>query len=126
MHVEHFWQDVLAQNRAELAGYFLPDAVIRWHCTNEQFSVKEFIQANCDYPGDWKGTIERVERQENQLITVVRVFSADRSASHHVVSFIRLEDGKIKALDEYWAEDGDAPAWRKALAIGRAIPQAGE
>ena len=44
LNIEAFWEDVLQQNRDRLADWFCPDAVIRWHCTNEQFTVPEFIQ----------------------------------------------------------------------------------
>ena len=60
--IRAFWKAVLAQEREELSAYFTPDAVIRWHCTNEQFTVDEYIRANCDYPGKWDGTIERIDR----------------------------------------------------------------
>ena len=32
------------------SAYFCEDARIRWHCTNEEFTVGEYIRANCDYP----------------------------------------------------------------------------
>ena len=121
MDIKAFWSDILGQNRDALKRYFCPDAVIRWHCTNEQFTVPDFIRANCDYPGEWDGTIERVEEYANHLVTVVAVFPRDRSASFHVVSFIEMKDDRIMALDEYWADDGDAPAWRKSLGIGTPI-----
>ena len=62
MDISAYWKDTLAQDRQAMAGYFRPDAVIRWHCTNEQFTVPEFIRANCEYPGEWDGKIERTER----------------------------------------------------------------
>ena len=80
MNAEKFWKDVLQQNRDTLADWFRPDAVIRWHCTNEQFTVPEFIRANCEYPGEWDGTVERVEKYGDQLVTVVNVYPRDRSA----------------------------------------------
>ncbi len=121
MDIQAFWRDILAQDREALHAYFCPEAIIRWHCTNEQFSVSEFIRVNCEYPGDWEGTIERAELHGDEVITVVRVFPKDRSASFHVVSFMKLTDDQILSLDEYWADDGDAPAWRKSMGIGRAI-----
>lgn len=121
MNVHAFWRDVLTQNREALPDYFCPEAVIRWHCTNEQFSVSEFILANCEYPGDWDGEIERAERHGDEIITVVCVFPKDRSISFHVVSFMRLKDDRIVSLDEYWADDGEAPAWRKSMDIGKPI-----
>ncbi len=116
-----FWKDVLAQNREKLPAYFCEDACIRWHCTNEEFTVDEYIRANCDYPGDWDGTIERVINCENLIIAVVKVYPKDFSSSFHVTSIAELKDDKIIALDEYWADDGEAPLWRQEMKIGKAI-----
>lgn len=120
--IKAFWKAVLAQKRDELPAYFAPDAVIRWHCSNEQFTVEEYIRANCDYPGKWDGTIERIDKTKAGYVTAVKVFPVDHSASYHVVSFLTLESDQIVALDEYWADDGDAPEWRKKLGIGVPIP----
>lgn len=121
MDIAAFWKDVLSQNRSALAGYFCDDAVIRWHCTNEQFTVSEYIRANCDYPGSWDGEFERIETADALIITAVRVYPTDRSASFHVVSFLRLRDGLIQTMDEYWADNGDAPEWRQEMKIGKPI-----
>ena len=121
MNVEKFWQDVINQNRSSLSSFFCEDVVIRWHCTNEQFTVSEYIQVNCDYPGKWKGNIERVEKFDSQMIIVGKVQSDDETIQCHVISFILLRDDKIIEMDEYWADDGEPPAWRKALQIGRPI-----
>lgn len=51
MNVNPFWNDVISQNRDALSSYFCKDAIIRWRCTNEQFTVIEFIRVNCDYSG---------------------------------------------------------------------------
>lgn len=121
MDIHSFWKDVLAQNAAALNGYFQPDAQICWHCTNERFSVAEFIRANCEYPGEWDGKTERLIANGDELITVTHVFSKTGHISCHVVSFIRLAHGKIAQLDEYWGDDGPAPEWRQAMNIGKAI-----
>jgi len=116
--IRAFWKAVLAQKRDELPAYFAPDAVIRWHCSNEQFTVEEYIRANCDYPGEWDGAIERIDKTQAGYVTAVKVFPADHSVSYHAVSFIALENNQIVSLDEYWADDGAAPEWRKKLGIG--------
>ena len=121
MDVCQFLRAVLSQDRAALRGYFADDAYINWHCTNERFTVEEYIKANCDYPGDWDGEVERIEQAGDLLITVTRVFPRDKSSSFHVVSFIRINDEKIQAMDEYWADDGDAPLWRQEMNIGEPI-----
>lgn len=121
MNIYDFWRAVLAQDAEAIRPYFHTGAYVNWHCTNEHFTVEEFIRANCEYPGEWDGEVERVEDLGSLIVTVVRVYPADRSASFHVTSFFKVEDGKIAAADEYWADDGPAPAWRRELRIGRPI-----
>ena len=121
MDIYAFWKDVLAQNAAAIRGYFDKSAYINWHCTNERFNVDEFIIANCEYPGDWAGDVERVEQADNLFITVTHVYPQNRTSSFHAVSFIRVMDDKIVSVDEYWADDGAAPEWRQKRHIGGKI-----
>ena len=121
MDIKNFWADVLAQNESRIRAYFHPDAFINWHCTNEHFSVEEFIIANCQYPGEWDGEVERVEWMNDLIVTATCVYLKDRSASFHVISFIRVRNDKIISMDEYWADDGSAPQWRLDKHIGTPI-----
>ena len=121
MNVEAFWRAVLEQDAQALAAFFDPGALVRWHCTNEQFTLEEFIRANCEYPGQWDGHIERIECCGDLIIMAVRVYPKNGSASFHVTSFIRLQNGLITEMDEYWADDGPAPGWRQEMQIGRPI-----
>ena len=121
MDVQSFLQSVLQQDEAAIRRYFHANAEINWHCSNECFTLDEFIIANCEYPGSWLGEVERVEELGDLLITATRVWPQDRSASFHVTSFIRLQDDKIIAMDEYWADDAPVPDWRRAKHIGRPI-----
>jgi hypothetical protein len=121
MNVHNLWKSILTQDEQTLRTYFHEDACVNWHCTNEHFSVDEYLIANCEYPGDWDGVVERVEVLDDLLITVTKVYSKDRSAHFHVVSFIRIVDGKIISMDEYWADDGVAPQWRLDKQIGTTI-----
>lgn len=116
-----YWQAVAAQDRGALARFFTDDAVVRWHNTDERFTVDEFVRANCEYPGAWRGELKRAERFGDTVVTVVRVFSPDAPVSLHAVSLIRLSGEKIAEIDEYWSEDGEPPGWRKALNLGRPI-----
>ena len=121
MDVHRFWKAVLAQDEDAIRVCFHEDAHVNWHCTNEHFTVEEFLIANCEYPGDWDGTVERIEVLDDLLITATKVYPKDRSASFHVVSFIKMRDGKIAFMDEYWADDGTAPQWRLDKHIGTPI-----
>ena len=121
MNIQQFWKDVLRQDAEAMRAWFHADAYVRWHCSNEEFTVEEFIRANCEYPGSWDGQIERIETMGDLIITAVRVFPKDASATFHCVSFMRLHEGKIIELDEYWSDDMPAPEWRQAMKIGRPI-----
>lgn len=121
MNVYDFWKAVLAQDEQSIRSFFCDHAYVNWHCTNEHFTVEEFIQANCEYPGEWDGEVERVEVLDDLFITVTHVYPTDRTASFHVTSFIQVNADKIVSVDEYWADDGDAPQWRLDKQIGTAI-----
>ena len=88
---------------------------------NKDDKIEEYIQANCEYPGTWDGTIERIEQIGDLIITAINVYSVDRTSSFHVVSFIKLKDDKIIAMDEYWGDDGAPPQWRLEKRLGRKI-----
>lgn len=119
--IENFWSAVLKQDAKAIREYFHEEAFVNWHCTNEHFTVEEFIRANCEYPGEWDGEIERTELADDLIITVTHVCSKDKALSFHVTSFIKILEDKILALDEYWGDDGPAPQWRLAMNIGKAI-----
>ena len=119
MNIYDFWKAVLGQNEIEIRKYFQNDAYINWHCTNEQFDVDEFIIANCEYPGDWEGNVERVETLNDLIVTVVNVYPKGRNASFPVTSFIKTKEDKIVSMDAYWADDGNAPQWRLDKHIGK-------
>ncbi len=121
MDIYGFWRDVLGQDAERIRGYFREDAYVNWHCTNEHFSVQEYLIANCEYPGEWDGEVERVEEINDLTITVTHVYPKDRSLSFHVTSFFQIPDGRIQSLDEYWADDGTAPDWRLEKKIGTKI-----
>ena len=52
-----FFDAVVKQDAVRLRSFFEPDATIVWVNTNEVFTVDEYIRANCEYPGDWRGGI---------------------------------------------------------------------
>lgn len=121
MNINEFWQAVLQQDADKMRTFFHSEAYVNWHCTNEHFTVEEFIRANCEYPGEWCGEVEREVVTGDMIITATHVWLKDGNASFHVTSFIKVVDGKIAAIDEYWGDDGEAPKWRQELHIGERI-----
>ena len=118
--MEVYWSTVLLQRQDQLGKFFIPQATIRWHCSDELFTVEEFIRANCEYPGEWTGKLERLEQSGSTVVTAVRVSNGE--VSFHAVSFFVMENNLIVSLDEYWGDDGPAPRWRQDLQIGKPIP----
>ena len=121
MDIDNYWKATLHQEAKEMRTFFHKDAFINWHNTNEHFTVDEFIQANCEYPGKWDGELQRIEAKDDLIITVVRVFSLEEEVSFHVTSFMKVKDDKILSLDEDWGDDGAAPQWRLEKHIGTPI-----
>ena len=62
-----------------------------------------------------------IEEIGDLIITVTRVFGTDSSISAHATSFLRIEDGKIASIDEYWGDDGEVPKWRLDMKTGMKI-----
>lgn len=119
--VQDFWRDVTNQDADKLKLYFTQDAIINWHNTNESFDVDEYIIANCEYPGDWQGEVERIEEIGDLVISINRSWFTDESAAFRATSFFKFNNGKIELLDEYWGDEAAVPRWREAKKIGRPI-----
>lgn len=121
MDFEALWTAIITQQADTLETFFHKDAHINWHCSNERFTVEEYIQANCEYPGEWRGEIERLETIDDLTVLVGHILSNDDDSSFHVVSFIKTRDGKIASMDEYYGDDGLPPRWRIEKGIGSPI-----
>lgn len=119
--IQRFIQSVLRQDRKALPDFFHDGACVNWHCTNERFSVEEYVRANCEYPGTWDGKIKSIDQMGEAAVVVTRVFSLDGSVSCHCVSRIHCEGARIRSLDEYWADDEPPPRWRREMKIGAPI-----
>lgn len=119
--VLNFWTDIIEQNPTKLKRYFDSNAIINWHNTNESFTVEEYIIANCEYPGEWCGEVEKLEIIDDLAISVTRVWPSDNSSSCHATSFIRFLGEKIISVDEYWGDDINTPQWRQDKKIGKPI-----
>lgn len=122
MDIHAYWRAALQRDAAAMRPWFRQDAVIYWHNTNERFSLQEFLRANCEYPGAWDGRVERVEQAGRCIITAVHVWERNNPClSFHAASFFQLCEGRIARLDEYWGDDGPAPAWRQEKQIGMPV-----
>ena len=110
---------VARQDAEALQGYFAPDAIVRWHDSNEEFTADEYIRANCEYPGAWDGEVHRVEEIKDGMVVIAKISSDDITI--FVTSFFTLKDGKISRLDEYYSTCEEVPEWRQKMNIGKPI-----
>ena len=115
--IRELWRRIAAQEAEKMRTFFAEEAVIYWHNTNEKFTLAEYIRANCEYPGDWQGHIERVTVWEEKAVSVTRVWNSE-GLSFHAVSFYDFTGGKIIRMEEYWGDDGETPAWRREKKLG--------
>ena len=115
MDFERYWQDCIHQDKEALREWFWPDAKVIWPCTDEVFTVEEFLLANCEYPGNWNGELLHVTPTPMGAVTEVRIASDDGKYSCHAASIFTLYRDRIISLTEYYADDGPPPSWRKKL-----------
>ena len=108
----------------KLRKLFQKSAVVEWPCTNERFTLEEYVLANCEYPGEWGGKIVSFLPAAEQTVLITNVWPTDKSTSYHCVSVIHWKKNKIAALTEYWSDDGPAPQWRQEMGIGKPIKEA--
>jgi hypothetical protein len=111
-----FLAAVVGQNADALRGFFAENAIILWHNSNEHFTADEYVRANCEYPGEWCGELERIEN-DSPLVMIAKVWTG--ASAFRVVSLVELSDDMIIRLDEYWGGIGEAPQWRADMRIGR-------
>jgi len=52
MAIKGFWNAAVKQDAEKLITFFKDTAYVNSHCTNEHFTVDEYIRANGEYPGD--------------------------------------------------------------------------
>lgn len=116
-----FWQDVLDQDAGALPRWFAPEAQVLWPNTRERFTAPHYIRANCEYPGRWHGGVEQAAAlADGRWLTVTLV--AGEGVSLHAVSLVTFDgESRILRLEEYWSDDGAAPAWRQALRLAEPL-----
>ena len=121
MNIEAFLKSVVSQNEKEMRKFFHKTATIKWHNTNEKFTLDEYIKVNCEYPDEWESKIEKYEKVGNLVILVAFISSKTKNISFYVTSFLKILDDKIIELDEYWGDNGVPPKWRIDMNIGSKI-----
>jgi len=125
--IHDFFEAVISQDAEKLRQFFEPDAMIFWANTNEEFTVDEYIRANCEYPGTWHGLMEDVDEivpfdpYEPKMLYIAKVWDDNGNTSRVVgrIDFGNTENELIQRLIEYWSDIGEPPEWRIKMNIGK-------
>lgn len=108
-----FWRLIDQADFDGLGAVLARDAVIRLPNTREIFhGAPAYIAFNKAYPGRWHARIERLDEAADKIITTVNIWSEEGGLSFFVTSYFIVKDGLIQAIDEYWGENSEPPAWR--------------
>lgn len=111
--VTKFWNAFGEARFADARPLLHPNIVVYWPNTREMFKGRDrFIRANEEYPGRWVISLARLVSENDTVVSVVYVESADRAASFYATSFFTFRDGLITEITEYWSDCGEPPAWR--------------
>ncbi len=121
MDISAFITTVVQKDREGMKKFLDKDLQVRWHNTNEKFTLEEYLEVNCSYPGNWLGEVKSLIPTNKGCVVVAKISSEDKKSQFHQVSIIEIKDDKIIALDEYYSEDGPAPQWRLDKNIGNKI-----
>jgi ketosteroid isomerase-like protein len=115
--VRQLWAAFQARDWNGARALLHDDLVAIWWTSGERFQGADgFLRAQSDYPEGWTIRLIECERlEQGRILSVVRV---DHPPLHfYATSFFTLNQGKIAALDEYWATAEAPPAWREAAAL---------
>lgn len=115
--VRALWRAFQARDWPAARALLRRDLQATWWASGERFSTADaFIDAQARYPEGWTLHGLECERLEDgRVFSLVRVDQPP--ASFFAISFFRLDDGLITAVDEYWSTVEEPPAWRHPAAF---------
>lgn len=114
--VGRLWAAYQARDWALARALVSPEAVCQWLVTGERFDgPMAIVRVNAEYPEGWQLHLLELHRLgPDRVLSVLRVDQGGQSFWCH--SHARVGCDGIEALDEYWADGAEPPAWRGALA----------
>jgi ketosteroid isomerase-like protein len=115
--VNRFWAAFERRDWAGARRLLADDAVLDWPVTGERIEGADgIIHVNAIYPEGWT-----IHPQRTVALTAEQVYSVVKvdhpPGAFYAVSFFRLHEGRIRAVEEYWSTVEEPPAWRGPDAI---------
>ena len=113
--VRHFWHTMGSNDFTAASECLTEDYELLWPQSSERIVGRaNFAALNTNYPahGIWKFTINSLVAEENTVVSDVSV--TDGVVHARVITFSTLHNGLIAHQTEFWPDEYEAPAWRKA------------
>jgi hypothetical protein len=110
--VRLFWEHLGNKHWDQMAALFHPECKIVWPNTDEEFTPEQYVKINQKYPGNWHIGIEDVIEADQKVISIVRIRDINDEQSLRGIAFFNIENGVIRHLREYFADDVKKPDWR--------------
>lgn len=115
--VRRLWAAYEARDWATARTLFASGATCTWHTNGERFDGADaIVQVNAVYPEGWRITVLAVESlADGRVLSLVRVDHGPGCFFAHSWFRFGAPDGRIEAVDEYWATFEPPPSWREGL-----------
>ncbi|MFB2874813.1 nuclear transport factor 2 family protein [Aeromonas jandaei] len=113
--VEAYWQAMQSNDFARAARWLGDEFVCDWPQSGERILGRcNFVEINRRYPaaGPWSFTIVRLLAQGDEVVSEVQI--TDGVVHARAITFHRVEGDRIVQQTEYWPEQYESPAWRRA------------
>lgn len=120
--VGRFWAAYQARDWVAAQALLAPGVQCRWWATHERFDgAAAMVGVNAVYPEGWRiHLLELHGLGDGRALSLVRV--DHEGMSFWATSFFTLQAGLVAAIDEYWSDAAEAPAWRQDL-VGRYLEE---
>lgn len=113
--IVEFWDIIHNASFDKLKNILTENVKVYLPNTGEVFlSAQKYIEFNKKYPGRWYAEIKKYTESSEYIITTVFIQNDEKTMSFYVTSYFKLENNKIKEITEYWGNNEEPPAWRKA------------
>jgi len=112
--VRALWERYERRDWPAARALLADEAVMTWVATAERFHGGDAIIAvNAAYPEGWSiHVLDLAALADGRVLSLVRVEHPPQR--FFATSLFRLEQGRIRAIEEYWATAEPPPPWRSA------------
>ena len=112
--INKLWNLFDERKYLETRDLFHDECKVIMESSREVFkNIDLYLQMNCDYPGNWRTVLEKVEILDEGAVSLVHVFSSEEEGEFYATTFYEFKDELIYEMKEYWATVEPQPEWRK-------------